>query len=543
MITIETQKGILDLFRDTTIELSIDNPFLESEKIPKPYTLDISIPSTVRNLSIFGNPERISSPKMQKTIAAQVLINGIPLMNGSVKFSEYKSGTVTIYFEGGFTDINPDQSLHEAPLGNFDVDFSSLQKSMNELLLSSIGGEKGFVAAPIRNNSEPWNNLSITSEKVNDIYVTKYVNCYNPVSQNYSLPGSKMSYVSVMIYVDKIFEQTLGMNPLNLPVVVMSSWKKYYTDTNPGGNKLNLNEAMPDDMSVGAFICEICKLFGITVYVNCTSFAWRANNDILADKSCVDWTSKLSREYTVTLDPSKKYSYGFKTTTKEKWGDYNEGNVFIKVDNISQMIQSSATRPRTYVITNTNEVFDKKNEEDGTISYKLIDDNCCIEERNAGGETVDVSTSIRPVKMGLHEYFSGSGVYSKRDWWYVPEAEFSSEDRTLSIGIYNGRVASINGDYYPYVSTHGYDIVGVKHAPISFDKKYLSTLHSMATEWYGKDKTIISSNALLDIYDFKKFDITKKISIAGVRFFIKTLTARINNNSDKLYCDIEFIEA
>lgn len=545
MITIETTKGQLDLFRDTSIELNISNPFLETDKIPKPYTLDISIPSTKKNLSYFGNPERVSAKKEQISIAAHIFINGVPLMSGIVKFSEYEKGTITIYFEGGFSNIDSDMPLHEAPLGSFDISYAYLQTSMNELLLSSVNGEKGFVAAPIRNTSEAWNNLLLTTDKVTELYPKKYVNCYNPAFQNYLLPNVKMSYISVMVYVDEILEQTLGIKPLNMPIVVMSSWKHFYYDIHPGGNSLNLNEAMPDDMSVGSFICEICKLFGITIYVNRTSFAFRSNNDILSDKSCVDWSNFLSKEYTVKTDKAKKYSYGFKSTVKEKWSDYNDkGNVYIRVDNILQMIQSPATKPRTYDIKNTNEVFEKRDEEDGTISYKLLDDGCCAEERITSGETVDATTSLSPVKMGLHEYFSGVGLsYSKRDWWYVPESEFSEDDRSLNIGIYNGKTPAVNGDYYPYVSTHGYDIAGVKRASVSFNKDYLSTLHSQMAEWNDRDKSVISGSALISIYDLKNIDITKKVNVFGVVFFIQNLTVRMNNYSDKLCCDVELIQA
>lgn len=99
MLEIKLETGTLDLPTDIQINLVIENPLLNFDKIPVPFTLPFEIPGTSNNLSKTNYPNRATSFK-KVDLAATIVYDGIIFLKGLISVLGYNNKRIKLSFKG-----------------------------------------------------------------------------------------------------------------------------------------------------------------------------------------------------------------------------------------------------------------------------------------------------------------------------------------------------------------------------------------------------------------------------------------------------------
>ena len=102
MVDILTDTGVfLDLDPDAEFELTIENPLLQEDRIPVPFSTAIAFLPTPTNKSAFGYLDTMMLEPRVKRLGASILVGGVQLYAGSLVYDSIdESGRINYTFSG-----------------------------------------------------------------------------------------------------------------------------------------------------------------------------------------------------------------------------------------------------------------------------------------------------------------------------------------------------------------------------------------------------------------------------------------------------------
>ena len=102
MVDILTDTGVfLDLDPDAEFEITIENPLLQEDRIPVPFSTAIAFLPTPTNKRVFGYLDTMMLEPTVRELAATILAGGIPLYAGTLVYDSIdEDGRINYTFSG-----------------------------------------------------------------------------------------------------------------------------------------------------------------------------------------------------------------------------------------------------------------------------------------------------------------------------------------------------------------------------------------------------------------------------------------------------------
>ena len=571
MIQVITSKGEADLLADFEMELSFENPMFLQDVIPAPASLNLEFPKTVRNKEIFSFSPRVSCARQEK-LPADILIDGIVVMSGYLSFDQDNGTTIAETFAGA---VIPDDIRFMLPkmkglptwkFGDLERDFTEFKK-LEALLKSAIAGNEDFVVAPFRDidrtrfQNYNWNDAlymypNYYDTVANNVVIFRNLPNSNTVGKVY--PAVKVSALLKAAF-PGIDTTVFDGSPLD-KIVVISTYFGQYT---PLGRDyglyydnftytLPLADRMPDvelDKIVKACLNVCC----MSMFPQKGSWVVKKKEDVINDNGFVDWTETASDDYTVTVERAKKYSFTY-SSGGVKDGDVEQDAGIGSYPSVLSMVSDQQPINSYCLVRNSGYIFKRTKRDDGLNEYELVSRWVGQDKKETSDEqeSWNVSVELKPVEMrpGWNGEPRTDGDY----YWYTPAMETVNPEKSddpivrpeeAYIGIYHGIVSYqmlMTNLYYPYISDNGITIdgddIGLSLAPQAMTGSH----HKRFAAWLDKDRAVVTRDFNLNIVDLKNLDLSKKVMVEGMLFFIKTLTVTITHEGIRP-ATVELIEA
>jgi len=603
MLEIFVDNKKIDLPSDIEINVTWENPFIEQDRIPLPYSMSFELPLTPKNLATYKNPDRQNSVGCWKEQTAQIRFNTISIGIGKMGLTEVDENLNTD-FVGSFIPEIAKYKMNKlstakdfkfsfgAGRSRFFPDFTNgWAKLYKETIFNnSITPGSDFAACPVRVSEEEWEYDTDSYGIYNAGQL--YLNFWNMANGNYLLNVGTIQYHSVIFpqpYIyslfEKIFGSSLGNNFFKekeelktLCMVtsfhamfnnsIMSTYKgilldnSYYNDDID--NYFYLSSFMPK-YKFSEFLKEILKMF-------CCSLIPKPNGklDIVHNKDIVEstlvtnWTEKLTGTPTKSKQDAQIYSYGYSSESA------SDDEYYKSIDSIEDLLLDTTTAG-TYQIKNTGEVIektleDKVDEDDETeedvFSYErqktgLGGNTTEDDDKDEDTDEYDVSSAAKPIPMCIADYWT-TNTELIRNKWNVPEFP---DDRTKNTAV--PYIGFVRGFYdvttktttiapathigaYPLLTPYAYDPAGNKVGEYSLawegNDGLINKFHTGFKTWVEKDKQILKGTFRLTAIDLKNIDPMTKITCNGKMFYYKKVEVTITKNKISL-ADVTLIEA
>lgn len=586
MLKLKVQGRYLNLPDDIQINLTIENPLLQTERVPIPNTLSFELDPTDNNIKTLGYPNRLNSTDSFRTYSdssleygPSVLVYGTFVVLGFDK-------TIRCQMVGVFLNDNFKKPALEIPIQRYDFgpgspafpNFSSafdMGFQYKTKIQASIAGTEKFVAGPVKLKAENWPLTDESTFPVDfGIYATSkmYFNFFNARDENYMLDSGEQHTVVfpqpfVHEFLNAVFGNVLEINPFSSGdladlILITSYHPKFYEflfqakygiliddyPAIPTENYFELASFMPS-MTANDIVKELLKVICATMYFVNGKIQIVLNKDILASTEVEDWTNKLTGTLATKKNAAQTYSCGYSDFPQE---EANSSGI-TTLDTIADLISAvvSTEEPVNFYITSHNQVISKRKlRKDDPMDpdrwgYNIVNSN--FGTISGGQNAFDMVSKISPLQMNVENYW---WLYEPEfEQWYVP---VWTGDRLIRpdkchIMFYHGlKETFATGDHYPSLSSHNIDHHGTRVNDTSLHfggaDGMMAQYHSTLKVWVEKDKLSASGVCLLSALDLKKLDLKVKKHIKGKNFFIEKIGVTIRKFSIDP-SQVDFIEA
>ena len=355
MIKLEVNNEFLVLDEDTSITITIENPFFDfTNVINSPYTFNFTVPDDTEGINrrILKYNNLISKHKPDKSFPCWFWLGNNRWMFGNLS-TNYKDGV----FNLGFIQLKEIIEKLKSSLNTVDtgviIHTEDLYTGMKARIADNYSGEKDFVNYPVYNpdlfaNAEdcltspyPANNLLIDNygKYVNyffnhsvipsgEFYLIKIARAINPPPFEFYYAASPAIYLKFML--EKLFvslgfvftdisffsddenlKLTIYTNRIFLYKVLCDGFN--YTVQIQLFNVFNLNDYLPN-LLISDFLRSIANNFCLTYYYNFKEkkVVLIPNKYVLLSSESIDWSQKVLTKYELIHNESD----GFVLKTK-----------------------------------------------------------------------------------------------------------------------------------------------------------------------------------------------------------------------------------
>lgn len=602
-------KGVPVTYRpDISLNLIYENPFFFNDRIPSTHSLNFNLPPSAHNLRTFQNPDRINVRGAFKEYDGfEIYFSTVKILTGVIVVQEFERD-IKCFFRGSVITDEMRKNLSDIEMEKFDFggvrnsdDFYSTDFYGNfyrGLIQSTISDpEAKFVVPPVRIKDTQWPNLenqnTIPTYGGNLAGAVMYFNFFNARDEEYLFfdninpehavvfPAPKIWYIF-----DRFFGEKVNLNPFAegdlKRLTLLSTYHERFRDNMYyGGRRGMIMDVYPFDLyedegyfylnsflpaiPANVLIKESLKLICSSLFPSGNRFLILSNHDVLASTSTVNWSSRQMGKLTLSDQPGQLYAYGYSDTVPATDDDDQE-NV---VNTIHQMFQypMGEERELEIYVKSTKELYRKKlRDKPNTMAPDRFDFELIGSAmgKSSSASGFEMKSSFVPLSMSVYEYwadhFDESGIPFGS--WYVPDWEGVRKVRPdkLYIGLYHGlqdahtelpggSLSSPNR--YPLLAPHNYNAYGERQGELSLEWEgpygLINLYHRAYMNYMEATKKKVRSLFVLRPLDIANLDMSKKVHLRGINFFIERIEVTIRQNKiesaavDLIESDIEGI--
>lgn len=591
----------VDLAKDTSISLVIENPFMSIDGIPTPYSFSWTLPPTPKNLSLFGRSDRVASLHVPVELPARILFDGIELIRGYVTLKPISSTGIEVNLDSGALLKETSKWLYEQDLGRISFGYATLTPITggrpNQSLwdtMAPFGAYKKYwndraaekhpnlVAAPLSikgvdlivtgRESVETSSINRRSMRINNFSSRTG---YGTSQHDYAkiIPAVRLAYIlrSINPAIGEAFDKDAQLSSLML----VNSWHPAYQikdnapvwtlDSDTSEVYLDVSDLMPK-VNSGDFVCECLKVACSSLYVIGGTPVVTSRSDVLLSSNTIDWTDKIGKNLTLDFAPAEDYFLEYSDLSEPEAVPaerpvetvasintmilYGELDCSVKSNNIG-----------TFKIKDSGQVFDRyvntqlSNDLFLHFDYKMLNDMVDLSvDRDESTDGVVVTIQASPVSMAVATDIlldkdmipSFGGPNSLHSHLYIPQVDAPGTTRpdTLRFGIYHGMR---NLDYsYPYISPDNgstADSTTSQKMSLLLGRKsgLLEKRHKHFKTWNEKLRRILHGEICINAIDLHELDLRCKVHVSGRDFLIRNINVTIRNNAIEP-AEIELIE-
>lgn len=608
MIKIVTKDGVsLDLAPDAEFVIEYNNPMMEDDRIPVPFSTDIALLPSDTNCRVLGYLPAFKLEPTVRELAASLILDGIPFLTGTLSFNGIEDGHLNYTFAG--KDIASDwgKKLYELEVMQYNILDDGTQEDNDGVFFPVLVDKDSTGCFTDPNDYIAQSGTGNFSPSTKDY--TKYKNL--PAGYKTALRG--IDYTMPAISVLKIIPEALGINNSlydfirNMAVIapykkkVSQDTGKKYVDPLTGRASTIYNYSLAPrlpEMTVSEFVVEFLKMLCAAVFQFHGITSMYTFEDMSAMAS-LDWTDKVSDEFSSEVEPAEGYVFGYdnsgegsaniteyedvdsvaealyvsdgivsdmtpvvnlKTAHILTTGDFisNQGSF------LSAYYQLYSSDKKWFLVAAADTLFQNNLKQMNTVEGKDSVENIC------GFNLVKCVPSIinREVyyRASLDNLVANLGAGTPF-FASAPAIDFPNEDAERGSDVYIGLMVNsqltdsgrampgtvpdlvLNSDNQPEVSDSSAlaDVTltpdGMRE-PVSLRPDWLyEHFHKSYAEWLAKDRQLLSCDVNLSAIDLLDLAMYRKVLIHGREFFIKKLSVTLSASSRAMECSAEFISA
>lgn len=590
---ITTEGKWLDVEPDQDIAITIDQPFLSSDRMPVPWTTDFNLRLSESTCRIFGYTPAILLPPNNLSVLGTLYLNGIPIMPGKVVVINYTRSSLQVSFKGQDIEDQLTGNLPDLPLMEWNFGKMSDLTNFWDFMQKAVDGLLPEVAAPLILRSDRLDysqdalNMIFELESVSggqvsrrEYWNSRYANFIGP-SQDasnrlsqwiqsgtpYLIPVVRINYLlSVIAGLDtssaanEYFLQA-GIVAPNKDNALISDIAHGGLDQNQSGDYiLSLSRALPN-VEIASFVKDVLNLFSAAIYLEDRRLVIRMNSEVINDAEHVDWTQKIDDEFECDYADGLEYECGYDdidagTSDKEiSPDDITEVKSIADIYTMWELSDYDPDKAYVFKIMGTGDLYSVTFS--ATIGkhpeFSLLRRGGPQSQKttvvSASGEapsTFSAKTRIKPVKntpvyFSRYGYLPGWSIY-KAVITDIPEPGGEASEQVV-IGILQDRQMVSDGS----TIKRGTEIF-VKEttaAPLMFKEDGLlySKYHKPFADFLSRPKSEYKMQLNLSASDIAELKIWRKRLLYNRLFYIKTLEITTNTTTDVIHTEGTFIQS
>lgn len=566
MIEIRTTGGVsLDLAPDMEFELIMDNPLLDDEHIPMPFSTSIAFPASQKNKEAFGFIDTLMLQPTVLEMGATIFASGIPIMSGTLVFDSVDENKSICYaFRGVDYAEQWEGRIYEIEgLLTGDYDITDIKRGLFEDVKAPVMIMRG---SETRTAAEP----TTSADRTQLAAVPKFYNTGR--NGEMFIPA-----VSLSLLTKRILGESAAA-PLLDAIDGLFIIASHRDNENTAAISPDIGSYLPD-MSLADFIKEVCKLSASYVFKDGNSIRIINARDIFESTEYLDWSALVSDIYSQHIEEAEGYQFGFAEQVASGDG-IPEGE-----DGADQSIQSASTllelltKPdseayKPFRFTKTDDILSEKKETfqyiyrrqgmqpvettyEEVLSDKVLDaaQNIDIPGNEQRSNTLQfrriccVPHEALQILIGGNPETAGSGGETVRpggNYYYryplvmpivsMPDINADRETTAYIGAIINNQLCD-KGIAFATNSTDDYQDYSKSLVP----ERYYQLYHTELAGWFGKTRQTVKADLTLSAMDIASFRMWQKVLIKHRPFLVKQLSIRFSAGVGVAFTSAEFI--
>lgn len=606
MIKIVTAEGVsLDLAPDAEFVIEYNNPMMEDDRIPVPFSTDIALLPSATNCKTLRYLPAFKLEPAVRELAVSLILDGIPFLSGTLSYNGIEDGRLNYTFAGKDISSDWEKKLYDLEIMQYNI-LDDGTKEVNDGVFFPVLVDKDYTGYFVKPND------AISSDSDNAYFVPKAeADCKYGKTIIVGTPSlTQMSAISVLhIIPDTLtFEHSLYDFINNMAVIapykesVLKDSGKTYTDPSSGRvspiYNANVAPRLPE-MTVSEFVAEFMKIFCAAVFQDGDSLALWSFGEISTLAASGDWTEKIADEFSSEVEPATGYVFGYdnsgessaniteyeevdsvaealyvtdgidsdhnpvvnlKTARIKTTGDYisNQGSY------LYCYYKSLSTDKKWALVAAADILFQNNLKQTNAVEGKDSTENICGFNLVQCVPSIINRSLVYQLSSTSRVTASGMGTPSFAS---APVIDFPNKEADrgsdVHIGLMVNSQLTDSGRAMPgtvpdlSLNSDGQPVVADKDAladvtltpdgwdePVSLRPDWLyEHFHKSYAEWLAKDRQLLSCDVNLDVFDLVNFRMYHKVLIHGREFFVKKLSVTLRADSRAMECSAEFISA
>lgn len=524
MVDILTDTGVfLDLDPAAEFEITIENPMLQDDRIPVPFSTAISFLATPTNKGVFGYLDTMMLEPTVREVAASILVGGIPLYAGTLIYDSIdEDGRINYTFFG--KDLQAEWATKIWALDLSGDVYYPLVVDASKVAAAGIGTKPS--------GQRPGNLYNIDGKYRNEPGNTTHRKLTVPAVPVPTILGSRVS-----------FSQVSGALSVLEKAVIFGTYESALPDT----------FATLPDIGFAEFVQCLCKMFCSALFQDGTGYRIVAIPDILSAGAALDWDSKVSDRFRATVDAAEGYALGYSDAED---GDSADASQPASAATLAGVVAGAEAEYEVVKHTPTDDKFSRKLStvsmigvighsstgdiygQIGYIDEIMIDRVGSSGKARAGEEQDDeryVDIGFRLPKCapaGWTERRDGQAAVVTLRMAPILALPATGADRPsdVYIALYGNGQACDKGIVLANTasaSSEDQDL-GVSLAPEALFEQY----HQEYAAWMAKDRQVLSVNLDLSPTELASFRMWQAVRVRSRNFLVSKLSIRVSAGAD-----------
>lgn len=544
MIEIRTSGGVsLDLAPDMEFELIMDNPLLDDEHIPTPFSTSIAFPASPKNKEVFGYVDAMMLRPSQLEIGATIFASGIPIISGTLVYDSvdekknicyaFRGADITENWQGKIYEI---EGIIPGEYSKTDVK-RGLYEDVKAPPMIAEGYETKTAYEP-STDSETRSSLAANPKYYNEFGSDKFI------------PA-----VSLALLAKKILGDA-GAAPIIESLEGLFIIAPHRDSDNASAASPEIGTFLPD-ISKADFIKEICRISASYVFNDGRGVRIVKAEDIFDSQEYIDIGDRISDIYSQHYQEPEGYKFGFAESSSPSGGIPESGE-----DDVDQSIKTVHTLKalldepdneayKPFLYSPTGDIFSEKRETfeyravaqsgQGASGYstvtrtyeEVLSDRVLDASKNIdlpGESQRDNTLQMQRVRSVPHGPIGrkGRGIYS---YLYpmmmpivsIPEVNADRPTTSYIGAIINNQICD-KGCAFANESTDDYIDSSLALVP----ERLFQLYHSGLASWLGAQRQTIKADLTLSAADVASFRMWQKVLIKHRPFLVKQLSIRFS---------------
>ena len=594
MIQIVTNDGIsLDLAPDAEFVIEYNNPMMEDDRIPVPFSTSIALLPSATNCKVFQYLPALKLEPVVKKISVSLVLNGSPFLAGTLSYDGIEDGALNYTFAGKNLEDDWEAKIWETNIYSYKPTVTNQNAILNgdvdgvfcPLLLNKENTGYFCDTDQIAASSEARKKISPTVEKF-----VKYHNAVKPFRYSSGV-GRYLGFTPAVLF-SKIVGSRISSYSDDITVflpylaVVGQYGLIVKDDVDEIGSHL-------PDMSMIDFVLNMNRMFCSAVFDDGGKLVMKSFASVMSQNPVADWSDKVSDGFSSGVECANGYSFGYANSDEETANDKQEWAV---VENVSAVLYCSLgvlgdtplielfpVRDKTsgkvfsnkssYVSCYTDTQYSTKKWMLVAAADVIFSNNMKRTGQSVEGDAVENTVDfnlVRCVPAILNSRTVSTDEYNKgtpcagTPWFSMasiiePAAGDAENGSTLYVGLVNHGQLTDDGISMPSsvpgisLSDNKFILDGnLDNIPltspdgerISITTDWLfSHFHKSYAQWLARDRQVLTCDVNLNGFDLLNFRMYGKIRIHGREFLVRKLSVTFRSGSDAVECSADFISA
>lgn len=546
MVDILTDTGVfLDLDPAAEFEITIENPLLQEDRIPVPFSTAIAFLATPTNKAVFGYLDTMMLEPTVRKVGASILVGGIPLYAGTLVYDSInEDGRINYTFSGKDLQTEWGMKIWETPgLSWPGYAYSDLLASMKAdqiegvhlppVVDKALVGEPGFRATPT--------GYRPGTGQVN--YNQKYRNQPDALSFSEIVPAVEIGRIlgAVVSFQDVSDAGAF----LQQAVVFGTNWSAGFPETKSLYYDYDVAKTLPD-ITLADLLLDVCRMFCAAVFQDGASFRMMSAADVLAAPSPIDWDTRVSDTFRSSREEKVGYELDFEqdAAASEQNSDVDDEQ---KETTLVGVLGKATDDYDAVKHTGLEDLYSLKkaarvqinNLQGSSIgnTEEILIDRC---DRTGAKQEAEGTEDTRKVSVGLH---LAKCAPVRRYWLQTTNVRtLMSDNRMAAILTLPAYGAERPTDAYIALYGNGQAcdkgvVIADPDAPSSVDQTIGDSLapaalferyHQAYAAWLAKDRQLLSVDLDLSPSELVAFRMWQAVRVRSRNFLVSKLSVRVS---------------